>query len=212
MIKNDILSCAMAICVVVGVNLVPTSASAKIYSITGKIDSFSDPNQDFGNSNLIGTTFLGTINFNPEDIGSGHSDTDRIADILVDNFLTVGTPDDRAFVAQYGADHLFLGMLPFNPIVFSTASASRTCGGSGGVHLFANSQMSFNLSCMAPSFGGNPAYQFTISGVGTYMSAASVPEPSTWALLILGFAGIGFAVRRGRENNVGVSCGAVVTH
>jgi PEP-CTERM motif len=32
-------------------------------------------------------------------------------------------------------------------------------------------------------------------------SAAAVPEPATWAMMLLGFGGIGFAMRRGRKQN-----------
>jgi hypothetical protein len=30
--------------------------------------------------------------------------------------------------------------------------------------------------------------------------ATAVPEPSTWALMLIGFAGLGFAFRRSRRN------------
>jgi hypothetical protein len=45
----------------------------------------------------------------------------------------------------------------------------------------------------------NPAFRFTAS---SYVfrtvrdHVASVPEPSTWAMMLLGFAGLGFAFRR----------------
>jgi len=31
--------------------------------------------------------------------------------------------------------------------------------------------------------------------------AGGVPEPATWAMMLLGFGGIGFAMRRGRKQN-----------
>ena len=36
------------------------------------------------------------------------------------------------------------------------------------------------------------------SGAGTFGAVAAVPEPSTWAMMILGFAGIGFMAYRRR--------------
>jgi len=33
----------------------------------------------------------------------------------------------------------------------------------------------------------------------------SVPEPSTWTMLMLGFAGLGFAAYRGAQKRVGVA-------
>ena len=39
------------------------------------------------------------------------------------------------------------------------------------------------------SFG--PNIDLTISGVGTFVVGGAVPEPSTWAMMLLGFAGLG---------------------
>jgi hypothetical protein len=37
-------------------------------------------------------------------------------------------------------------------------------------------------------------------GVGTFTLTAAVPEPSTWAMMLLGFCGLGFMAFR-RKNN-----------
>ena len=39
------------------------------------------------------------------------------------------------------------------------------------------------------SFG--PNIELTITGSGTFAFGGAVPEPSTWAMLVLGFAGLG---------------------
>jgi hypothetical protein len=49
--------------------------------------------------------------------------------------------------------------------------------------------------------GANPAITFDTSGFPQYVyarftAAAAVPEPSSWALMLLGFGAIGLAVRR----------------
>ncbi len=49
--------------------------------------------------------------------------------------------------------------------------------------------------------GGNGDYSGTIS----FRQLAAVPEPATWAFMILGFGAIGFAMRRRRKMNVNVS-------
>jgi hypothetical protein len=36
-------------------------------------------------------------------------------------------------------------------------------------------------------------------GVGTFALSAAVPEPSTWSMMLLGFAGLGFAFRQSRR-------------
>lgn len=56
--------------------------------------------------------------------------------------------------------------------------------------LAANTSYRFSYRANLPS-GGN------VSGTGTFTRA--VPEPATWALMLLGFGGIGFAMRRRRQ-------------
>jgi hypothetical protein len=45
--------------------------------------------------------------------------------------------------------------------------------------------------------------QLSFNGPGIYAApvVAAVPEPSTWAMLLIGFAGIGFMTYRRRSNN-----------
>ena len=51
------------------------------------------------------------------------------------------------------------------------------------------------------------AFNFTTASTISFFqsssvsSAAAVPEPATWAMMLLGFGGIGFAMRRGRKQN-----------
>lgn len=50
-----------------------------------------------------------------------------------------------------------------------------------------------------------PLYGLTITGsTGTFI-AAGVPEPATWALMILGFGAIGVAVRRSNKTAVALA-------
>jgi hypothetical protein len=44
-----------------------------------------------------------------------------------------------------------------------------------------------------------------ILGQGTIAEVAAVPEPSTWAMMILGFFGIGFMAYRRKQNGAAVS-------
>jgi hypothetical protein len=44
------------------------------------------------------------------------------------------------------------------------------------------------------------------TGPDTFLPVTTVPEPSTWAMMILGFAGIGFmAYRRSRKNTMALT-------
>jgi hypothetical protein len=45
-----------------------------------------------------------------------------------------------------------------------------------------------------------------VAAFDSIAAVASVPEPSTWAMMILGFAGIGFmAYRRSRKNAIALT-------
>ena len=50
-----------------------------------------------------------------------------------------------------------------------------------------------NTIVVAGTTGGNAAYS------GTLTFAAAVPEPGTWAMMLLGFGAIGFSMRRKRS-------------
>lgn len=57
---------------------------------------------------------------------------------------------------------------------------------------------------MGPGSTGNGSYSGTLAFAA---AAGAVPEPSTWALMILGFGAIGFAMRRQRSRMPAVSHG-----
>ncbi|MGA7015652.1 MAG: PEPxxWA-CTERM sorting domain-containing protein, partial [Pseudolabrys sp.] len=71
----------------------------------------------------------------------------------------------------------------FNPYINGTGTFSFTCTGC---------TTASTLSDVAISFGTN--------GFSVPATVSAVPEPSTWAMMILGFFGIGFmAYRRGGQ-------------
>lgn len=54
-----------------------------------------------------------------------------------------------------------------------------------------------NFSLSVSSQGGSPtATNFTFTGNASADAVAAVPEPATWAMMLVGFGGIGFAMRR----------------
>lgn len=171
-------------------------AAAAVYEFSGTITSFADPRQLLQAGSVVGRGFTGTISFDATDIGKYMGNPDRIGDIVVDDVLRVATPNDGAFVQRQGPDTLFSGILPFNPVVFSTATFSKPCPGSGGVTLIGASEMKFSFGCTNMTFDGKPSLGFSLSGAGSYRLAGSVPEPSTWMLMIAGFGAVGAARRR----------------
>ena len=107
-------------------------------------------------------------------------------------------------VLNGSADDLFLTFYP--------------ASGDGGANIQSSGFFSFNLygeqlftgTIFDPTFilgtfalsdvaGGQPVYTLTIEAAD-----AAVPEPATWAMMLLGFGAVGFAMRRRRHGEVTV--------
>ena len=54
-----------------------------------------------------------------------------------------------------------------------------------------------NTISVAGTTGGNASYRGTLS----FSNVAAVPEPGTWALMLVGFGAIGFSMRRRRSQS-----------
>jgi hypothetical protein len=52
----------------------------------------------------------------------------------------------------------------------------------------------------ASNLGPNGSLNFPLTGVDNFTLTAAVPEPSTWAMMILGFCGVGFMAYRRKQN------------
>ena len=81
----------------------------------------------------------------------------------------------------------------------STSAADGTCGASEhwaidtGVPIFSGNVNTLTVSGLSR---GNGHYGGDLS----FTPNSAVPEPATWAMMLLGFAGIGFQLRRKRSN------------
>jgi hypothetical protein len=64
--------------------------------------------------------------------------------------------------------------------------------------------LGFSSLLQAPLFGSNWDYEgFFQSGTITLAdTVAAVPEPSTWAMMLLGFCGLGFVAYRRKQNGL----------
>jgi len=78
----------------------------------------------------------------------------------------------------------------------------------GGPNVLTYSGPSFQSITFLPASFGSGRYVFTFNGhttgpggneSGTLSFTQAVPEPATWALMLLGFGGIGMAMRRRRR-------------
>lgn len=68
----------------------------------------------------------------------------------------------------------------------------------------AMSQGTFNLGAGNYSIGGTATASPFGGGAGFFRvsSVAPVPEPATWAMMLLGFGAVGFSLRRNRKQDV----------
>lgn len=86
---------------------------------------------------------------------------------------------------------------------FGTVLGSVTDSNSGGIQVdFDNTPHSFGSGAGAFTLTVNDT-SVSNNGIATpvtgFIRTAAVPEPATWGMMLLGFAGIGFAMRRRRQ-------------
>jgi PEP-CTERM motif len=91
-----------------------------------------------------------------------------------------------------GADYIFDDLFPF------TVGGLLVSTGSGAGQRFYDISLDFAGATNVDFFSINPDGSY-LPDNGTF-AVAAVPEPSTWAMMLLGFAGLGFMAYR-RKNN-----------
>ena len=153
-----------------------------------------------GTSNLTFTsgTFNVTDSGGIAPIGSGIPPTDTLG-----FFSLTGGTGTTAISSPFTLLVNFTspGSVAGNGTYFAAVSGSVTDGTAGGVdidfdntpHLFTSAAGPFTLAVRDLSV--------TNGGLNTPITGTirAVPEPATWAMMLLGFAGIGFAMRRRRQ-------------
>lgn len=151
------------------------------------------------------TATVGGINFT--DAPSFNSDTTTVGEFLGNPALSSATLDNAYF--------LFTGQIFLNAganLFTITHDDGLQLSIDGGVGMVVNqpgptSPVATNFTATAPATG---TYNFTLSygeccGGPAELSwlfngapVGGVPEPSTWAMMLIGFAGIGIAIRRSK--------------
>jgi len=132
-----------------------------------------------------------------------NSVTDATGETLYSNASTVtyGPAHDGVsgyYVDQYTGNRLALVGVWGNSITGVAPGTDPFFIGNGGLTLTAPSGDNVLYLGTVDAFGGSP------NGTGTYndntggftLTVSAVPEPSTWAMMILGFFGIGFLAYR----------------
>jgi hypothetical protein len=160
-----------------------TSASAKAdilaFSYTG-----------IANSTISGSGEFVTDNSNPANILPGQGGGTE---------TYMGVTENITGLSNYGsADNQTTfpnaPYLTFSGVSFTTTGDAFNIGWDAATNEYEIAQMSTNPSGFAPGLPGG--INLTITDL-----TAAVPEPSTWAMMILGFAGVGFMAYR-RKNQM----------
>jgi hypothetical protein len=92
------------------------------------------------------------------------------------------------------------GGKPFDLIVGSNPAANN---GFDQFNPYIDQVANFTLACSGCSVGdtiSNVSISFGTEGFSVPTTVAAIPEPSTWAMMILGFFGLGFVAYRRRAN------------
>ena len=159
-----------------------------------------------GNISLNGIdTFTATsITFNnPSNIGA---DTGNLAGlgtctgcVTMNNFTSASTN----FLVYTASNNGLTTTLTLNSAVFT-----ETANNLGGFNLDVKGTGTATLTGFDPTFGNFDLTTQSASGGGTFTFSsttvvAPVPEPSTWAMMILGFVGVGFMAYRRKDKLAG---------
>jgi hypothetical protein len=134
-----------------------------------------------------------------------------------ESFLAAGASGPAVLTFNVGINYLsFLWGSPntFNRLTLTSSTGATydftaTGGGFGVSFPVNNGDETFNQSVQFAATAGDAIRSATFSndplqnafevGRFTVQTVAAVPEPSTWAMMILGFAGIGFMAYRHRS-------------
>ena len=160
-----------------------TAANAAVTVVGGSVVNLGVPTPVVGPSGLtinfgqepIGATQTGSFSFNTD--GSAY-----LANILVGTSTTGETITSASLIGPG---------LAISPIFTPFTIGNVTGLGASNINLLAGSTYTF-------SFNGSGNNDAAVGG-NISLALAPVPEPATWGMMLLGFAGIGMAIRRRRQ-------------
>jgi hypothetical protein len=95
-----------------------------------------------------------------------------------------------AFALSASADDSPLNDHTFSIFIEATGSLNGSLGPVGSFSAFVDPQVS--IDCAKATFADCSAYSLVVAP-DSFTTASGVPEPSTWALMLIGFAGLGVA-------------------
>jgi hypothetical protein len=123
----------------------------------------------------------------------------RVAGATIVNTTSIGGANNGAFTASATISSLFFNvdyLVEMNATALVHPSGSAT----GTATTFLDPFLSLDPSLVALGYS-----IITSDGIGNDLTVnAAVPEPSTWAMMIIGFVGVAFMTRR-RKNQMALN-------
>jgi hypothetical protein len=120
-------------------------------------------------------------------VTAGGSETLPNQSTPIDYYVNVFLPGDWTTEGTSTGD--------YNNLSWDPAFSTPTFTYNSGTNMTTVSSVDF---AFIPSVGGGPNLNFTLIG-------SAVPEPSTWAMMLLGFAALGFAGYRASHRNAALA-------
>ena len=193
-----ILSCVIAACVAAGVSsaasagvvteIEPNDSFSTAQSLDGHFSTGTDPNV----TNAATTPYVSVIS------GPAASNADFYKFTVATGGTTgifdvdFGMPDFDPTLALYDSNHLLLGAWDD----FFPADAGSVHGYDTFVnYTFADAGLYYLRVASWSNANATGDYQLNVS-LESPGSAGAVPEPATWAMMLIGFGATGFALRR----------------
>ena len=183
----------------------PASAAVTVCQSPGCVQPNSNVLFD---TNMIGTTVMGSLNNNPAMVTftGRESLTTTSSNGQARIAATDGTLNFLSFSLAGGST---FNQVEFNLTALADGIATFTFLGAGGSVL---NTTTANITANGQNFFGAFGEAFTgvtisstssLSDVrqvrlGGIQTAAAVPEPATWALMLMGFGAVGYSMRRRR--------------
>ena len=118
--------------------------------------------------------------------------------IAVQNFSPTGT-----FLGNQTFSGSFASALGFNDNFFGPDAPPIPWP--DGFRVFIRSSDEGNLSGIGPFIGNFETLYFSVGDAALFSVSSAVPEPGAWAMMIIGFGGVGVLIRRSRARPAGLA-------
>jgi hypothetical protein len=150
-------------------------------------------------------TFTANTAVNITDNGGGYA---SVSDVLSDNTLFTSLTIDPDLIFTDMKFTLQLNNIDAGSLVSvyytlvgggEQLLGTYTDNGNNAVKYFVDGDLTDQIDKIRVTVAGGSIFEFKQDSINA--APGAVPEPGTWGLMLLGFAGIGMAVRRSRKRN-----------